>query len=593
MHAQVEPELIQQGVPAKLHLRILPELSTGPEAAVRLTSAWMEASAEAFAALPQLNCSLTKALINAMLDHPEARIIDGIDDSTESFMRILAVSIALAGRLKKITSDRRLGVILPPGKGATIANLACLIAGKVPVNFNYSNSVDAFNSAVRQSGVVRYITADTFMRKVHTFPWPPVRDLIFLDREIDEVKPAAKKWFLAAKFLPRPTFFRALNWKHLDEFSGDDEAILLFTSGSSSEPKGVALSHRNILGNIAQCASRIDLTPDSRLLSSLPVFHGFGITIGLFFPLLGGYDYVTYPSPVDTKRLGELIQQYNTQLVVTTPTFLRGYLKHCKPDTFQNVRYLIVGAEKLPPDLAKAFYDKFHVEPCEGYGMSEASPVCSVNFLDPVPEFPCERFVHGLKRGTVGACLPGLAVRITMPDDNKPLPLSYKGMIWLKGVNIFHGYIGRDELNREIFDDGWFRTGDIGSCDAQGFLRIEGRLSRFSKIAGEMVSHEAVELALMSAFHLDPASDERHLAVVSIPDEQRGEAIEMLQTWQVPSLQQELLSLRYELMNQRNPATWCPKVVVPVDKIPILPTGKLDLSRCRSIVYQAMGLPLD
>ncbi len=570
------------------YVTILPKLEEGPQASARVAQAWMEASAEQFAALPQLQGSLASAIVTGMKQHMDARIIDGIDDSTLTFGKLLGVAIAFSKRLAQITSDRRIGIILPPGKGGTIANLACLFAGKVPVNINYANSESAFASAVDQSGIERFITADTFVRKLQSFPWPPQRDLIFLERELPSIKSSIRNWVIAARLLPAHILIKTLK---LNNSSGEDEAVLLFTSGSSSEPKGVPLSHRNILGNIAQASSRIVLQPKSRFLSSLPVFHGFGITIGLFFPLISGHDYVTYPSPAESKRLGELIRLYNTALVVSTPTFLRGFLRRCKPGTFEGVQYLIVGAEKLPPDLAKTFTDKFAINPLEGYGLSEASPVCSVNFENPKPVPGSPHIIPGFKKGSVGECLPGIAVRITDPYSDKPLPMTYKGMIWLKGINIFSGYLGKEPLNRQVFQNGWFRTGDIGSCDTQGFLRIEGRLARFSKIAGEMVSHEAVELALMHALKINAGDDERHLAVVSIPDEQRGEAIAMLSTTIREYIPQQIMSLRYSLLDQGNPAIWTPREIIPVNEIPILPTGKLDLAKCKQIAYEALRLP--
>ena len=584
-----EVPLNAEGTP---YVAILPKLAPGPNIAARLTGAWLEASADKFASLPQFNQSLATALYTGMKQHMNARIIDGIDDSTMTFGDLLGISMLFAERLNKITADRRVGIILPPGKGATIANLACIFAGKVPVNINYSNSESAFKSAVRQSGIERFITADTFVRKLQSFPWPLQRDLILMERELPTSRAqmtfAEKMKLLALKFLP--SSWSSKIFKPC-ELSPDEEAILLFTSGSSSEPKGVPLTHRNVLGNIAECASRIDLSPDGRFLSSLPVFHGFGITIGLFFPLISGHDYVTYPSPVETKRLGELIKLHHTELVVSTPTFLRGYLRRCPADTFSQVRYLIVGAEKLPEDLAQSFVDKFSMMPLEGYGMSEASPVCSVNF----PNLNADRnaTIPSMKKNSVGALLPGIAVRITDPYTGALLPINYKGMIWLKGINIFGGYLGLESLNKEIFHDGWFRSGDIGSCDVQGFLRIEGRLSRFSKIAGEMVSHEAVEQALNKAMNINDQDTERSLAIVSIPDKQRGEALAMLSTSIKDYIPQRIMSLRYALLDHGYPPSWCPKEIIYVPHIPTLPTGKLDLGECRKIVYNSLNLKQD
>lgn len=567
---------------------ILPKLAEGPYISARLGAAWLECSADIFANLPQLQGSLASAIIHGMKGHANARLIDGIDDSSITFGKLLGAAIAFSKRLRQITSDRRIGIILPPGKGATIANLACLFAGRVPVNINYSNSEDAFKSSVRQAGIERFITADTFMRKLQAFPWPPLRDLIFIEREMKLIKSSITRWVLVSTLTPASILVKLLK---TDEYRGDDEGVLLFTSGSASEPKGVPLSYRNLLTNIAQCDSRIDLSSKGRFLSSLPVFHGFGITIGLLFPLIAGHDFITYPSPLESKRLGELMKLYRTEIVVSTPTFLRGFIKRCPPDTFESVVYLIVGAEKLPQDLSDSFEAKFGKAPMEGYGLSEASPVCSVNFRNPDPKEGVPQIIPGMKKFSVGALLPGIAVRITDPMDGAVVPITNKGMIWLKGGNIFSGYIGQPHLNSEIFTDGWFKTGDIGYADPQGFLWIEGRLARFSKIAGEMVSHEAVEQAIMKALNLDPSDEERHIAVVSIPDDQRGEAIALLSTLVKDFLHQERMAIRYALLDQNHPALWSPKEIIPVKSIPVLPTGKLDLAKCKEIAYKALKIP--
>lgn len=584
----LEAELADETGAEETFVRILPQLEQGEEMAARIASSWLEASADKFASLPQLAGSLAIHVLEGMKKHADARLIDGIDDSSITFGKLLGVAIAFSKRLSQMTSQRRIGIILPPGKGATIANIACIFAGKVPVNINYSNSEAAFKSAVRQSRVEQFITADTFMRKLQGFPWPPRRDLIFLELELKNISNSIVRWVFLSKFLPAHILIKILK---LNEISNEDEAALLFTSGSSSEPKGVPLTQKNILGNLAQCSSRITLSPKSRFLSSLPVFHGFGITIGLWFPLISGHDFVTYPSPLESKRLGELIKLYRTELVVSTPTFLRGFLKRCAPDTFASVTYLIVGAEKLPLDLASSFASRFGIEPCEGYGLTEASPVCSVNFQNPEIQ-PGASFVPGIKRGSVGALLPGMAVRITSPHDGSELPITHRGMIWLKGVNLFNGYLDNEKANAGIFDKGWFKTGDIGCADTQGFLRIDGRLARFSKIAGEMVSHEAVEQAIMKALNIDPGDEERHIAIVSIPDGQRGEAMALLSTMisNPEFLHQEQMTIRYKIMDQGLPALWCPKEIIPVSSIPCLPTGKLDLAKCRTLAFDALRI---
>lgn len=573
-----------------IEIRVLQKLKPGPEAGSRIMESWMEASAECFASLKQFDRSLAAYLVERLKAYPNGRIIDGIDDSVLLYSRLLPAAIAFSKHLKTLTRNKRVGIILPPGKGATVANLACVIAGITPVNMNYSSSESSFKSAVRQSGVDRFISADAFMRKLQHFPWPPTRDIIFMERELVTIQKSIKKWFLLTKILPTKALLKML---HLEEMAkGDDECTLLFTSGSAGEPKGVALTHRNILGNISQCSSRIALEGHCRILASLPVFHSFGMLIGLWYPLTIGYDMVTYPSPLETKRLTELISQYKTALILSTPTFSRGFLKRANKEDFSHVRYFVSGAEKLSNDFEQEFKDHFGFSMLEGYGLTEASPVCSANLPNVEPLPGSQYIIPSHKVGTVGVALPGLAVRITDPHTDARLPMSHQGMIWLKGINIFHGYIGHPEMNEELFKDGWFKTGDIGSVDNSGFITIGGRMTRFSKIGGEMIPHEALEQAIVKALRIDPDDPERKIVIVAVPDARKGEASVLLSTLAGEYLHQELIALNHQLIAMKIPALWCPREIIPVEAIPTLPSGKLDISNCRLLAYEALKLPL-
>lgn len=555
----------------------------GEIAQAYVLESWLSLSATAMSSQPVMSGSLGAMVVRGMKAHPHARFIDGIDDSSLPNHLLLGVAIAFAKHLQKLTSRRRVGIILPPGKGALLANLACLLAGKIPVNINFTASAEAISSSIKQSEVDRFITADTFVRKLPDFPWPPLRDLILLERERMVFQKKAKWWVLATRMMPASMIIKMLD---LESACDDDEAVLLFTSGSSGSPKGVPLTHRNIIGNIVEARSRIDLSPDSRLLGCLPIFHSFGCTITLWFPLVCGYDVVTYPSPKEAKRLGELIRQYSVELMVTTPTFARSFIKRVPVEDMRSIKYCIMGAEKLSPDLAESFKNTFGFYPIEGYGMTETSPVCSVNMPSPpagdgLAVLPSERI------GTVGQLLPGMAVKVTDPTTEEPYPLTKTGMLWFKGANVFSGYLGMERLNREIIKDGWFRSGDVGRVDADGFLHIEGRISRFSKIGGEMVPHEQLEISILRAMGLDPTDMERHVAVVGIPDKQKGEAIVLLTTVIGPSLHQDLMVLRYKLLDLGIPALWCPRFILPVRSIPILNSGKLDINQCIAMVKDA------
>lgn len=460
-----------------------------------------------------------------------------------------------------------------------VANLAVLFAGKVPVNINFTASHDAVKSSIRQADIDKFITADPFVRKVSSFPWPPNRDLIFIERSLPRLKKKIIRWVVLSKILPVSIIAKILG---LGNSSGDDEAVLLFTSGSSGEPKGVPLSHRNVLANVCQFSSRIRLDHDTKILGCLPLFHSFGSTVTLWYPCIEGLNLVTYPSPLETKRLAELIEMHEVNMLLSTPTFLRGYMRRVKAEQLKSLDYAVTGAEKLPQSLAISFKEKFGILPMEGYGLTETSPATNLNISNPTTEenlsiIPANRF------GSVGKFLPGMAVKMTNPVTGAPSPVDTQGSIWLRGANIFPGYLNAPKKTAEVIQDGWLNTGDIGRIDEDGFLYIEGRLSRFSKIAGEMVPHETVEASITKVLGLDQET-ERKIAVVGIPDEQKGEAIVLLTTVCGETLEQECIDLRYKLMDEGLPSLWCPKSFIPVDEIPILASGKLDIKACQKLV---------
>jgi acyl-[acyl-carrier-protein]-phospholipid O-acyltransferase/long-chain-fatty-acid--[acyl-carrier-protein] ligase len=539
-------------------------------------------AAETFSSHPSLNLSLPYALIQGFKKHgSRARIIDGkdpADEKTLGFDKAFAAAIALSRHIKSETQKDRVAIVLPPGLGGLIANVAVLLAGKTPVNLNFTAAHNAVVSAIKQSGVDRFITADIFVRKMQAFPWPASRNMILIERVLPTLKAQITKWFLLSKLLPASLIATLLG---VPKKGGDREALLLFTSGSSGDPKGVVLTHRNVIANVAQFSSRLDLNAKDSVLGCLPLFHSFGCTVTLWYPIIEGIQLVTYPSPLDPKRLAELIEKYRVTLLVATPTFLRGYLRGVHREQLGSLKLVVTGAEKLPASVAAAFEDKFGKTVLEGYGLTETSPVTNVN-LPPPPPLPTPGALQlpGHRAGSVGQLMPGLAIRITDPESNTPRPIDQQGMIWFKGPNIFPGYL--DDPKRTacvLSDDAWFRTGDIGRVDADGFLYIEGRLSRFSKIGGEMIPHETVEELLNKALGLEN-EDARRIAVVGIPDADRGEALILLSAIPGGSEHQEIIDLRYRLLEQGVPALWIPKTLKRVHEIPVLASGKLDVQGC-------------
>lgn len=540
--------------------------------------AMLEAHEAAYRSRSLFDQSLPMTLLAGLKRHAKNKVIDGADDSELGYDKVLAAAIALSKYIRKETDEPRVAIVLPPGKGGLIANLAVMFAGKTPVNLNFTAGPDAVRSCIQQSGVDCLITADPFVRKVTSFPWPPTRDLILIERVLPTLKKSIITWAILSKLLPTGLLGSILG---LRKRKGRDEAALLFTSGSSGEPKGVVLSHRNLLANVTQFSTRLSLPEGSSVLGCLPLFHSFGCTVTLWYPVIEGVNLVTYPSPLETKRLAELIALHKIDLLLSTPTFLRGYMRRVDPINLASLKLVVTGAEKLPQSLADSFEDKFGIRPMEGYGLTETSPATNVNLPDPEAQKNAVT-IPSSRPGSVGQLLPGQALRITDPSSDEELPIDQQGIIWFKGSNVFCGYLNNPGKTQEVITDGWFKTGDVGRLDADGFLYIEGRISRFSKIGGEMVPHETVEAAINKALGLDNET-ERRIAIVGIPDEQKGEAIVLLSTLESTSTDQDSIDLRYKLLDQGLPSLWCPKTILPVKEIPVLASGKLDIKGCEEL----------
>ncbi len=569
----------------ELRVCFLPKLAPGPMTGDRLLQAWMECSAELYGQNP--------ILITSMRRHGKVEFIDGLDDTRLSYYKVLGVALALSRVLRQMVKEPRVGILLPPGKGGTIANLACIFAGITPVNINYTSSESAFASIVEQGGIKRFITARAFMVKLPQFPWPKDETIIHLDKTLKAISKAKLMgWIALTRFAPMALIAKKAQ---LSQRAGDDEAILLFTSGSSGAPKGVSISHHMMLTNVSQIMSRYSLPTGGALLCSLPIFHSFGLMATTLLPLLYGFSMVSYPSPLEAKKLNELIETHKCRLVISTPTFARSMLRRSHENTFASVKYFVLGGEKLPPELTQEFKEKRNLELLEGYGLTETTPACGVSVPEVRGSEQQPYYVPGYRVGTIGAIVPGMAVRITDPDDeSKPLNLSEQGMVWLKGPNVFKGYVGRSELNKEIFShDGWFKTGDLGSVDLNGMMSLGGRRSRFSKIAAEMIPHEVVEQAIDT--YLDETygvAEERRIAIVSVPDSQKGEAMVLLSSHLRAQLAQGLDAIRKAMVAQGFPRLWVPREIIPVEAIPMLASGKLDLKGCQILAYESLGLQI-
>ncbi|HXP33959.1 MAG TPA: AMP-binding protein, partial [Chthoniobacterales bacterium] len=444
------------------------------------------------------------------------------------------------------------------------------LAGKVAVDLNFTAGRSANESACKRADLGVAISATPFMERVKDFPWPQY--VLKLDELMPQVKSRILFWWMMSIFAPTRLLLRLLQ---VPKRGGHDEAMVLFTSGSSGEPKGVVLSHRNIVGNVSQFRELLDAKKEDAILASLPFFHSFGSTVTLWYPLIEGVRIVTYPNPLEVAKNAALIEKYKLTFLLATPTFLRGYLRKAEPQQLRSLWLVITGAEKLSLDLAQAFEERFKQRVFEGYGLTETSPVVSVNLPEPQPTKAREQVQPSSRLGSVGKMAPGIAAEIRDPETDRRLSLHETGMVWFRGVNIFEGYLHDETRTADVLHDGWFKTGDIGRFDEDGFLYIEGRLSRFSKIGGEMVPHEAVEQKIIELLGFS-GKDERVIAIAGVQDEAKGEALVLLTAADV-----DLAQLRDKLREAGVPNLWIPKKVCRLDSIPVLAAGKLDLKKCQ------------
>src|SRR5215469_477732 len=516
--------------------------------------------------------TLAASFISSAHRYPFRFAMADVKTSRVRFAGALLKTIFLARRLGKLWAGQdKVGILLPPSAGGALTNFAATLCGKVSVNLNYTLSQESLNSCIAQCSLQTVVTSKALLEKVKLEI--PVQSILLEDAaarpRILEKLAAIAFWWLPARILTRIFAGRTT--------SLDGLATIIFSSGSTGEPKGVMLTHYNIASNLEQLNQTFMLTPNDRLLGVLPFFHSFGFTVTLWLPAAVGVGVVYHPSPLDFSAIGELIRRYKITFLLSTPTFLQGYIRRCAPEDFGSLRFVLVGAEKLPERVALAFEDRFGIRPLEGYGCTECAPVVTVNTND----FRAPGFRQvGAKRGKIGHPLPGITIRIEDPETGAPLGDDAAGLLLVRGPNVMQGYLNRPEKTAEVLRDGWYVTGDIAAIDEDGFLAITDRLSRFSKIGGEMVPHVKVEEKLHELADLTEMS----FLVTGIPDAQKGEKLVVLHRLNDDQLKELLPKLGASGL----PNLWIPRPnqFYRVDEFPHLGTGKLDLRAARNLATQ-------
>lgn len=556
-------------------------IPAGKATVATVRQALLDLGHAAFEERPQLRRHVGREVVRNLCRRPRhIELVDRTGARRElTAAQIVAAAAVLGLHLRKTVKESRLGIVLPPGAGATLANLAALIAGKTPVNLNFTAGRVSLEASLRTAGIRTVLSADAMRDKVPDFPWPEdTRDFAATIKAAGG-KRAMLPWLIAAWVVPNQITANLLG---LPKVGDRAEAGLLFTSGSAGEPKGVVLTHRNILANCWQISSLAVLPKSAVMLGCLPIFHSFGFTATIWYPFLRGCRVVTVPSPLDTRRIIDALREENCTVWVAAPTFARPVLKKAEPRDVRTLEALVTGAEKLPEDLAELAREKFHLEIMQGYGLTETSPVAAVNQPHPPVITETGEAQPGHRPGTVGRMMPGMTARVLDPETRAERPATESGLIVLRGANIFPGYLGDEARTAAAFHEGWFVTGDLGRFDGDGFLRIEGRLSRFSKIGGEMVPHGTVEQKIVEAFGLE-GSDGYVVFVTGVPDAQKGEQLVLVTTRDEITHE----ALREKLAAAGVTNLWIPKVVKRAAAIPVLGTGKLDLKAANALARDA------
>jgi acyl-[acyl-carrier-protein]-phospholipid O-acyltransferase/long-chain-fatty-acid--[acyl-carrier-protein] ligase len=496
----------------------------------------------------------------------------------ELLIRILAARRVLERELDP--TEKRVGVFLPPTAAAVVVNAALALSGRVAVNLNYTVSQPILDTCIRLAGLKHVISSPTFLKRVELDVGDTLLDAATLRKKLtlaDRVVAAFQ-----ATVLPVGMLDSALG---LDRIRPDDVLTVIFTSGSTGDPKGVVLSVKNVGSNVQAIDRLVHLSAGDVAVGSLPFFHSYGYMATLWVPLALEPACVYHVTPLDAQAIGNLAREHHATILMTTPTFLRTYIRRTPAEDFSSLEVVFASAERLPNEVREAFEKKFGVRPWEAYGATELSPLVAANV-------PPARHVPGrpvdAREGTVGRPIAGCHARISPRDANEPtdeLPVGQEGLLWIRGPNVMQGYLDRPDLTERAIRDGWYCTGDVAKLDADGFITITGRESRFSKIGGEMVPHVTVEEKLNDVLG---ATDGQLLAVVAaVRDPRKGERLVVLHL----PMDKAPREVCQGLADAGLPNLWipAPDSFSEIDEIPALGSGKLDLKKLTTIASERFG----
>ena len=500
--------------------------------------------------------------------------IEGVEISHKKF---LTGVLLFSQKIKVYSPEQNVGLLLPSSGGGAIASIAILSLGKTLVNLNFTAGKKALSSAAKQAEVKHIYTSRKFLDKmlergIDFETYFPDSKLLMLEDIREEISTLSRiGTLLKAILLPTSMIQKS----YFKDVSMNDTAAILFSSGSEGSPKGVELSHSNIAANAKQAAIELGAVESDVIMSTLPTFHAFGFAITTLMPLSEGIPIVCHADPKDVTMIASGIKKYSGTILVGTPTFLRMYTvsKKVTSESMQSLRLVVAGAEKLRSEVRDGFEAKFKMPVYEGYGTTETSPGASVNLPDIESPYKLRN-----RPGTVGKAFSGTEFKIVDPDSIEPLPTGEDGLILIGGPQIMKGYLKMPEKTAEVIEliDGyrWYRTGDKGHLDEDGFLTIVDRYSRFAKIGGEMISLTTVEEEILDACN----EKDLEIAATCLPDQRKGEKIVLLANKNLDKNQ-----LKRLLSDAKVNPLYHPAQVLIVEEIPKLGSGKTDFGATKKI----------
>ncbi|WP_286237389.1 acyl-[ACP]--phospholipid O-acyltransferase [Neptuniibacter halophilus] len=546
--------------------------------AVEVKKKVFELSIHAWERYTQTLDTLPASFIHSMKRARSGFAVADVEGGPISHNRLLTACALFRKRLLK-TPGQNIGLMLPTSSAGVIANMASLMAGKTLVNLNFTAPMATVNNALEQAGVETILTAHRFVKKLKARGIDPEplfegRQVLYMEEIKDQISRVEGLFTLALVSLLPAAFLQLWLCR---PGNLESTAAILFSSGSEGAPKGVMLSHRNIMGNLRQTADVLNVQEQDCIMATLPLFHAFGLTVTCFMPLIEDMPLVCHPDPTDAVAIGKGVARYKATLMCATSTFLRLYSrnKRLHPLMFSSLRAVVAGAEKLDLSVSEQFQRKFHVPVIEGYGSTETTPVASTNLPDSL-DTDWWSIQVGTKPGTVGMALPGSTFRIVDPDTLQELPVGEEGLVLIGGTQIMQGYLKNPEKTAQVMlqQDGlrWYRSGDKGRLDEDGFLTIVDRYSRFAKLGGEMISLSAVEAQVRSILQLPDLP----LLAVNLPDAKKGEKIVLLVEGEV-----DPAAIRQRLIAAEMAPLSLPAGIYPVEALPVLGSGKADFATAK------------